>query len=558
MTMLQRFQPLLLGTVLLLALVADTAGQAPARRRPLSPDSAMRAARVHEATGKVERLDSAIAVLGRARPDTAVRRHRAVALELRERIENATKMKAVAARVELSEFKISRRSDPELKAMQEAQLEELNLRIGNAELARAARMVSAGQFDKGAELYHKIGQDSLMPDTVVTLAIAAAGNAEKLKAKRENGLLAKASAQGSELATSLGTGALALLAVLLVFWLIFTVINHLPKKGTVLDVQDLTADKEQRDSASAALAEDIQEEVTTIARGLEKWAHDRASDLEGFASIRAAAPPLGRLERVVADGDAIKVGGLSFNPREILQLFATAFRRPYLSTLRGELQKENDSFILRVERVDLPQFEFFKFLRSLLPGVKQRTVRKRFRGKGANAAEAISDFARQYAFEYGQAVSTSSWQSFRDYTGALALLRSPEAQMLPQARDLLESAVRFDPDNWLARFKCAEVLRKLSENRKAIRHFEHLGSQIDDKRKHSPAFAAYLETNTDFEFIVDYNIAITEANIDVEEQKDAIRKLVKLDKELCNGDQDDCTIRTAAQETAPAGGAASR
>jgi cytochrome c-type biogenesis protein CcmH/NrfG len=441
--------------------------------------------------------------------------------------------------------------------MQEEQLDDLNLRIGNVELARAARMVVARQYDKAAELYHKIGQDSLMPDTVVTLAIAAAGNAVKLKSKSENGLLAKASAQGSELATSLGMGALALLAVLAVFWIIFTIINHLPKKGTVLDVQDLTIAKEQRDPASAALAEDIQEEVATIARGLEKWAHDRASDLEGFASIRAAAPPLGRFEGVVADGDAIKVGGLSFNPREILQLFATAFRRPYLSTLRGDLQKENDSFILRIERVDLPRFQLLKFLRSMLPGVKLRAVRKRFRGKGASAAEAISDFARQYAFEYGQAVSTSFWPSFRDYTGALALLRSPDAQVLPQARDLLESAVRFDPDNWLARFKCAEVLRKLSDNRKAIWHFEHLRSQIDDSRKHSPTFAEYLGTNTDFEFIVDYNIAVTQANIDVEEQKDAIKKLVKLDKELKNGGQDDCTIRTAAEQATPAGGAAS-
>jgi hypothetical protein len=101
MIKLQRFGPFLLGALFLLS-VAEAFGQAPAQRRLLSPDSAMRAARIHEATRKVERLDSAIAVLGRSRPDSAVRRHRRVALDLRERIENASRMKPLAARAELS------------------------------------------------------------------------------------------------------------------------------------------------------------------------------------------------------------------------------------------------------------------------------------------------------------------------------------------------------------------------------------------------------------------------------------------------------------------------
>jgi hypothetical protein len=538
-------------TVLALAVLstATTVQQPPP---PIPAESALEQAERLELQG---RLSEALKILARAQPQTqAVKDHARVAAELNKLIVHLDLIEHRPRRAlaELQRIQFDHSAYHGLARVLDRAVDRENRQLWLEADSAATAMVDNGDFDAAIELYAALRRDTALSLSTTREAAQKIGEVRKRKAKETEGWLAKTQTEAKNAGAAMLTYIAALLIVGGLLWLVFTGVGFWTKKGSVLDVKDLTAGEHQGEFAAQTLAADIQSEVLALTNATNGYTVDDAADVDGFAGLRAATPPLGRLDQVVSDVDAIKVAGVSFSPRDLLALFATAFRRPYESTLRGHLALNGNTYVVQIERTDLPQ-RFKDVLRVVLRR-RRKNHQTRFRGSGETRKEAIREFARRYAFEYGEYGCSDKWESFNEYAQALQLLFDPESpETLARARDLLESSIRHDPHNYHARFKYAELLRKVNRTEEALEQFNYLKARIE--LIDGDVVPGFSTLKPDLLFILDYNRAVTMTGLARDCQVDAIKILEQLDKEFTKDEPafHNIEIATSRQALAPAG-----
>jgi tetratricopeptide (TPR) repeat protein len=93
-----------------------------------------------------------------------------------------------------------------------------------------------------------------------------------------------------------------------------------------------------------------------------------------------------------------------------------------------------------------------------------------------------------------------------------ALAAGEKAGALDTARVEFQAALNLDPQNWLARFQLAVVLRKIGDSSAAIMHFEWFKKALASQTV--PSLTHYLQSCPDFPYVVQYHLASAYAQSD--------------------------------------------
>ncbi len=317
------------------------------------------------------------------------------------------------------------------------------------------------------------------------------------------------------------------LAVLVVAGLVALrrLIRAIPASGrTTVALEDLTADAKERNARNQALTRELISAMRSA--GSSESRHgieiDETRDLDGtlHVNLRAAGEGVATIDSLISDETPVKIGPLSFNPRQALYFGSAFFRRRSEVELVGFLTASEQTAEMMVQQ--------------FAPGQKLPVQRWTETVQGENSrARVVASVATKIAIDLGGSHISTKWSSVRDYREACARLSSGEEpanreddreKLLESVRRILEHALNADPGNVLARFELATVLRKLGENEVASEHFvflERLATlplPAPSRRlipiELSPAeptagVHGYLERHPEFVHVARYNRAIS-------------------------------------------------
>jgi tetratricopeptide (TPR) repeat protein len=366
-------------------------------------------------------------------------------------------------------------------------------------------------------------------------------------------------AQNPSWLSSLENGLLTLLQWAIYVLMAYTLVNLLmwvpqvvsPRKGTVLDLVDLSAPDDQRDESSRNLMQQMFWAIKELIRNSEgSNPIDQVGDLDGtvLVNLRVLVPDRAdKVGELIHDTSVLQIGPLAIGARQLYELLRPILLRPYQESLVGALTVKEGLTVLSVERVTRKWFpnrlkEWYQNRRhsavvtkTSANGGHSTTVQTRSPSlatdqpdpvscnrwvvSSASRAEVVNEVAKQIIFERTRGLgSTDSPQSFCFTHTALALLANDggttanREKLLQDARDALQEAVRFDPANFVAIFTLAAVMRKQGLNEESAQHLEMLGTMINDRN--SKTVASYLEKHPEFPFIVYYSLASTLSKTD--------------------------------------------
>lgn len=468
--------------------------------------------RLQEARGN---LDSARTLLQRAGGtplSQEEQRHAAVLLRVDSALDRSLAYELEGS-IELAEQELAGlridSTDHALRLAVDARLGKLRevrrLEAGSAALTIARALHEQRNYDLAIAQYERIHADTgdLYPISIQTAAAAEMARSRRAKAD-ENGFIAGLVSAWRQTRHGLGI-LLVWLAIVGAAVLLFLGYRRLrgPRKGAMLDVDDMTASTEERDRAKLRLLRDISRALRVIAHTRGTSIGENVEDLDGVANLRTQSPVFESIDKLVADG-TLQVGPVAINPKQLVTLFGALQDRPFRTTLKGYLTTDGaNTSLLFIERYDIIQ------QRKVKASHYYQTL-----GMGEDGRrEAIRDFAIHYLFDHTSERPTSVFESFRDYCRGLDYLEAPAGanggDPLKPARAAFESAVYLDPQNWLARFKLAEVMRKQGDYRGAVQHFEELQRLSQDPDRQPESLQRYLRTSPEFPFVIDYHLALT-------------------------------------------------
>jgi hypothetical protein len=338
----------------------------------------------------------------------------------------------------------------------------------------------------------------------------------------------------------LAIASLALLIVLAIAGVGWVVRQFLPVRKTIgASLEDLAMDPDKHPDGGRALGRELASAlkvVNTKASADPAPGLDSIRDLDGSMSlnVRVAGDELAILAPYADNGSAVKFGGLSVSPRQVLALLGTTFSRRPEYDVRGSLAGSDKKVRLDAEL----RHEKKVKLRHKKKVVASWTCDAE--GEGARAG-VLADAAYRIVFEVGPKTISDSWPSVACYREARALLSAssgPEDReaTLAEARRMLERSLRADPKNPLARFELGGVLRKLGANREAADQYERVEKLCE--KSADPAIARLRRAGA-------YNRAIALSKMDGwREHNDALGLLHELVTEI-EGDQ---TLKPADRE----------
>lgn len=293
-----------------------------------------------------------------------------------------------------------------------------------------------------------------------------------------------------------------------------------PRPGVHLAIDDMIAPADLQARESRRLSRQVQRHIRDLARGNQVSTVDRLEDLDGVAGVRPTYTLAQRVEDHIG-GEDIEVGPIRFAPKQVANLLIGLGERLYEREVTGYmLQKPDGAALLYVEqKVNVPARRTGKeAARSYGPWTHENADRDR----------AIREFALKYVFDTACVSPAANWPSFRDYCSGMELLETGTTpDDLRAARISFESALRHDRNNWLARFKLAEVLRRQGKATEAIGQFEEVERLISaDEKERSSALNDFLGKQPHFELMLRYNKAITRTRTSrVGDIKNAIAEL---------------------------------
>jgi tetratricopeptide (TPR) repeat protein len=302
-------------------------------------------------------------------------------------------------------------------------------------------------------------------------------------------------------------GALGALA-----WLRWLLRREFPRRGkTMIVIEDLGAEREQREPESRILTRAIVDEVYSIA-GVSSDV-DGAAEIDERRDLDGTVLPLLRIaeqDRVIDaleyDSTPLRVGPLAVTPSQLVSLARWYFKRDFEHEIKGTLRTEGDSTALTVERVaSRDRGSPLNRWHAVCEGPESRK-------------QAVHDVATRIALDLGGSYVSADWHSVRAYLEALTKLRSrasPEQRpaALKSAREALQRSLEADPHNVLARFNLGSVLRQLGSNRDAATNFGLLEHLIEHVEGASPTAREFVGRHPELLYVTRYNRAVSLSKI---------------------------------------------
>lgn len=213
------------------------------------------------------------------------------------------------------------------------------------------------------------------------------------------------------------------------------------------------------------------------------------------------------------DSTPVKFGPFSITTKQLFTYFFLLFKPRYESTLYGVLSKEDNRLVLRVET------------KSRRVSIGKKSRRKSVAPVNFEAVETGTDFSAresvllgvvsQFLVSIATVIITEDWRSLKNFLEAEELLSQAcadsveDEKPLTDAQKKLTTSLRYDPSNWMARYKIATVLGKMGKDREACEQFEYIEKILNSKSLwESLHFKELLKSRPDFLWIAWYNQAI--------------------------------------------------
>jgi tetratricopeptide (TPR) repeat protein len=275
-----------------------------------------------------------------------------------------------------------------------------------------------------------------------------------------------------------------------------------PLDSIFLSFRDLTGTATDQTKANQALTQEVQLVFESSAEGgTGEGTVEVASDVDGstMANVRLGVP-VSELDAVVKAGLPVQIGPLTIDARDLFNFFVRLWQRPYKWTLNGSLLAAGALTKVAAQMLD----------QKSTPVEGQRWSAQA-QGDHARAA-AIQELVTGVIAKIAKDPVTKNPRSLGALLEGIRGLRDatgdPDRQnLLEGAQAAFERSVRFDPQNWVARFNLAMTLRKLGRNELAIEHLRMLGRHFAGEANRGRRLAA-LQRQPDFFFIVCYNEAV--------------------------------------------------
>jgi hypothetical protein len=301
---------------------------------------------------------------------------------------------------------------------------------------------------------------------------------------------------------------------------------------TLDDQTDAAQDKAE---ANRALSQEFDQALKRIVSEINEGGDlDGLMDIEGveLSNTQSAQTETAKIAEYL-QSDPIQIGVLKFTPKSIFEMFAHMTRTRGKSVLTGSLFKESardnpdgdiQEFVLHIEQRDLKD--------------KTKTTRQFFEGRGETRESAIEQAAMQLMVSQPDSNVTYDWRSLEALVHAKSVLdnqieyrlagakshaaagQPANAAMLSildrlrTAKTLLQKSLALDPSNWVARYRLANVLRKLGNNRTAYWQYSYvLDLLCSDKQEKNDNLLAYVNKQPTFPFKVFYKKIISRSHL---------------------------------------------
>ncbi|MCO7223121.1 lipopolysaccharide assembly protein LapB [Pleionea sp. CnH1-48] len=247
------------------------------------------------------------------------------------------------------------------------------------------------------------------------------------------------------------------------FILTFLVRRFNPVKKTVLlNLKDLS---DNHNDAEQKLADQfIQEFHSLLSDTYTSDTINRAIELDDSGMITDRSDSTVLTQTIdILDNTPVKLGPFSFSPKQLFLLLSTFFERKDKTEFVGALSQDSEHTFMWVEQRTSTEVKRFQAKAS---------------GDGARAS-VIRQISAQMALSVATKSYTDNWRSLHAYLESKVLLeQAQESQnrlvLLNQAVQTLQSAIRLDPANHLARFRLASIYASLRRFGEAADQFEFI------------------------------------------------------------------------------------
>ncbi|MDH5326200.1 MAG: tetratricopeptide repeat protein [Gammaproteobacteria bacterium] len=232
-------------------------------------------------------------------------------------------------------------------------------------------------------------------------------------------------------------------------------------------------------------------------------------DGSGLVSMTAGRRTMGITQYL--DSTPIQIGVIKLTPKSIVELLSYAFRTRGQSVVTGALrQEQNGDYVLRLEKKPL----------------NKKGAQLVIDGRAQNRGQAIRQAAMQLVVHESSSTVTRDWRSLEALVNAKNILRDQIEYSLAQrndpgtesapfnsildklqgARRLLQKSLAIDPSNWVARFRLANVLRKIGDNRTALWQYSYvLDLLCNQDHSQNKNLFAYVRSQPLFPLQILYN-----------------------------------------------------
>lgn len=235
-------------------------------------------------------------------------------------------------------------------------------------------------------------------------------------------------------------------------------------------------------------------------RGGSSVAIDTIEDLDrsGLSNISLSTRDVEPLKDIASSADRISIAGLSFTPQQIYALLLP-LRRPAAREFLGTLTRTPTGGSRLSIKVRAPA------------GVTW------FVCESDTRAGALAEAADFIAFSTASWTVSRSWEGYRVYRMALRLLQSipqgADEEAWFRVRELLESAIGYDPQNLAAQYQLGLLLRRLGQNAEAQAMLTRLQTALGE-RPRSASVEQFARRNPQLEASVKYDRALCFAKQD--------------------------------------------
>lgn len=276
------------------------------------------------------------------------------------------------------------------------------------------------------------------------------------------------------------------------------------RQGLLIDLRDLSA--ADRDSGSRMLCSEIAQLLTSSPDSNlnDELILESGADGGGSAAIRPMVQLPG-LDSVLSPSANVSIGPLQFTPAAVLALLRNVAQPRYERSVTGALFTQNGRTVIMAQAVE-------KNGRKVAEGSWQI---------GVDGADARQTVLRRIAARVivlqakgkGVTANARSLENVLEGMGRLSGLTGvPSEDALRSAAQCFQTALAYDPDNWVARFNLSVLSRQLSDHEFAIQNCETLEASMKAAAAGSP-LKSYIEAHPSFPDSVRYNRALALSKI---------------------------------------------